>query len=62
MENQLVKGLQFDMPAGQIWGLVAPNGHGKTTLLNTLGEMLGHQCACQVLSVFMQKYASTVRK
>lgn len=35
-KNQLVKGLQFDMPAGQIWGLVAPNGHGKTTLLNTL--------------------------
>lgn len=34
--NQLVKGLQFDMPAGEIWGLVAPNGYGKTTLLNTL--------------------------
>ena len=35
-KNQLAKGLQFDMPAGQIWGLVAPNGYGKTTLLNAL--------------------------
>ncbi len=35
-KKRLVKGLQFDMPAGQIWGLVAPNGYGKTTLLNAL--------------------------
>lgn len=34
--TRLFENASLRIPAGQIWGLVAPNGYGKTTLLNLL--------------------------
>lgn len=34
--NEILHGLDFDIPAGRIYGLVGHNGAGKTTTLNAL--------------------------
>ncbi|MGH3231535.1 MAG: ATP-binding cassette domain-containing protein, partial [Streptosporangiaceae bacterium] len=33
---QAVKGVSFDLAAGQALGLVGPNGSGKTTIINVI--------------------------
>lgn len=35
-KNEILHGLDFDIPAGRIYGLVGHNGAGKTTTLNAL--------------------------
>ncbi|GAH10991.1 unnamed protein product, partial [marine sediment metagenome] len=38
-EIRIVNGLDFDMEPGQFWGLLGPNGVGKTTLLKCLAGL-----------------------
>ena len=35
-KSEILHGLDFDIPAGRIYGLVGHNGAGKTTTLNAL--------------------------
>lgn len=35
-QTEVVRGIDFDIPAGRIYGLVGQNGAGKTTTLNAL--------------------------
>ncbi len=32
-----VDGLSMDVPAGEVRGLIGPNGSGKTTTINAIG-------------------------
>ena len=38
-----VRGVSFDLPSGEVLGLIGPNGSGKTTLLRLLGGILKPQ-------------------
>ena len=37
--KRIVKGLDLDLAAGQFWGLLGPNGIGKTTLLKCIAGL-----------------------
>jgi len=39
LEVQALRGLSFDVPAGDFLALVGPSGSGKTTMLNLLGAL-----------------------
>ena len=45
---QVVSGLELEIKPGQFWGLLGPNGIGKTTLLKCLAG-LDHPMAGQIL-------------
>jgi branched-chain amino acid transport system ATP-binding protein len=34
--NQIIKDVSLEIANGQVWGLVGPNGCGKTSLLNLI--------------------------
>lgn len=36
-ENEVLRGISFDVPAGTVTAVIGPSGSGKTTLLNLLG-------------------------
>jgi len=38
--TEAVKGISFEVPAGDIVGIVGPNGAGKTTTLNAIGGLV----------------------
>ncbi len=38
-QRQLIRGLNFQVRAGDIWAVLGPNGSGKTTLLNALAGL-----------------------
>jgi ABC-2 type transport system ATP-binding protein len=38
-QKQVLKGLDFDLEAGRVIGLMGPNGAGKTTLIKTLMQI-----------------------
>ena len=38
-KKEVLKGVSLEIPKGQIWGLVGPNGTGKTTLLKILAGL-----------------------
>ena len=40
-EVEVVRGLDMQIGAGEFWGLLGPNGVGKTTLLKTLAGVFG---------------------
>ncbi len=39
-ENEAVKGVSFDIKAGEIFGLLGPNGAGKTTTISMLSGLI----------------------
>ena len=47
--NEILHGLDFDIPAGRIYGLVGHNGAGKTTTLNALLGLTSYEGTVRVL-------------
>jgi len=41
--NSVLEGLDFEIRSGEFVGIVGKSGTGKTTLLNTLANFIGHQ-------------------
>ncbi|MDH4186493.1 MAG: ABC transporter ATP-binding protein [Nitrospira sp.] len=48
-ENWVLDGLTFDVEAGEIFGIVGPNGSGKTSLLKLMAKVLGAQAGDMAL-------------
>ena len=48
-KNEILHGLDFDIPAGRIYGLVGHNGAGKTTTLNALLGLTSYEGTVRVL-------------
>ena len=38
--TRVLNGLSFAVPAGQVYGVIGPNGSGKTTMLNALAGLI----------------------
>jgi len=58
-----IKGISFEVKAGEIFGLIGPNGAGKTTVLRTIATLL--QITSGSITVFgyeLPKEAGAVRK
>jgi ABC-2 type transport system ATP-binding protein len=47
--NEILHGLDFEIPAGRIYGLVGHNGAGKTTTLNAMLGLTSYEGSVQVL-------------
>src|SRR3569833_4663864 len=47
--NEILHGLDFDIPAGRIYGLIGHNGAGKTTTLNAMLGLTSYEGFVQVL-------------
>lgn len=48
-KSEILHGLDFDIPAGRIYGLVGHNGAGKTTTLNALLGLTSYEGTVRVL-------------
>jgi ABC-2 type transport system ATP-binding protein len=58
-----VKGISFDVPAGEIFGLLGPNGAGKSTLIRMLTTLLPPTEGTAVIHGFdISKQADRVRQ
>ena len=38
--QEIIKGVSFEIPQGHVFGLVGPNGHGKTTILRAISGLI----------------------
>jgi ABC-2 type transport system ATP-binding protein len=47
--NEILHGLDFEIPAGRIYGLIGHNGAGKTTTLNAMLGLTSYEGSVQVL-------------
>jgi len=47
--KEILHGLDFDIPAGRIYGLIGHNGAGKTTTLNAMLGLTSYQGSIRVL-------------
>jgi ABC-2 type transport system ATP-binding protein len=47
--NEILHGIDFDIPAGRIYGLIGHNGAGKTTTLNAMLGLTSYEGSVQVL-------------
>src|SRR6185295_10150640 len=47
--QEVLHGLDFDIPAGRIYGLIGHNGAGKTTTLNALLGLTSYEGTVRVL-------------
>ncbi|RYE10827.1 MAG: ABC transporter ATP-binding protein [Hyphomicrobiales bacterium] len=47
--TEILHGLDFDIPAGRIYGLIGHNGAGKTTTLNAMLGLTSYEGSVQVL-------------
>ena len=57
--NEILHGLDFEIPAGRIYGLVGHNGAGKTTTLNAMLGLTSYEGAVEVLG--LDPYAHRAR-
>lgn len=48
-ENQVLNNISFEIPAGEIFGLLGPSGAGKTTLIKILTGQLKPDKGCALL-------------
>src|SRR6218665_4109592 len=48
-KNEILHGLDFDIPPGRIYGLIGHNGAGKTTTLNALLGLTSYEGTVRVL-------------
>jgi ABC-2 type transport system ATP-binding protein len=48
-KNEILHGLDFEIPPGRIYGLVGHNGAGKTTTLNAMLGLTSYEGSVQVL-------------
>lgn len=58
-KTEVLHGLDFDIPAGRIYGLVGHNGAGKTTTLNALLGLT--QCEGRIEVLGMDPFANRAR-
>lgn len=58
-KTEVLHGLDFDIPAGRIYGLVGHNGAGKTTTLNALLGLT--QCEGQIEVLGLEPFANRAR-
>ena len=49
--REILHGLDFDIPAGRIYGLIGHNGAGKTTTLNAMLGLTSYQGTVRVLGL-----------
>ena len=47
--NEILHGLDFEIPAGRIYGLIGHNGAGKTTTLNAMLGLTSYEGSVKVL-------------
>jgi len=47
--NEILHGLDFEIPSGRIYGLIGHNGAGKTTTLNAMLGLTSYEGSVQVL-------------
>ena len=50
-KTEILHGLDFEIPAGRIYGLVGHNGAGKTTTLNAMLGLTSYEGSVQVLGL-----------
>ena len=63
--REILKGISFDVPAGQILGVVGPNGAGKTTLIRAVSGVIAPtagQVRVDGVSLLEQKPAERARR
>ncbi len=58
-KTEILHGLDFEIPAGRIYGLVGHNGAGKTTTLNAMLGLTSYEGSVQVLG--LDPYAHRAR-
>lgn len=57
-----VDGFDLTIPMGQVYGLLGPNGSGKTTTVNVISALLPpSEGTCRVMGIDVRKDPSTVR-
>ena len=62
-DNNALKGVTFDVAKGEIFGLLGPNGGGKTTLFNILSTLFPPVAgSASILGSDIEKDAAAVRR
>src|SRR3954464_10164634 len=60
--NEILHRLDFDIPAGRIYGLIGHNGAGKTTTLNAMLGLTSYEGSVQVLGEDPYKHRARLMK
>ena len=60
--QEILHGLDFDIPAGRIYGLIGHNGAGKTTTLNAMLGLTSYEGSVQVLGEDPYKHRARLMK
>jgi ABC-2 type transport system ATP-binding protein len=60
--SEILHGLDFDIPAGRIYGLIGHNGAGKTTTLNAMLGLTSYEGSVQVLGEDPYKHRARLMK
>ncbi|MEO8756579.1 MAG: ABC transporter ATP-binding protein [Devosia sp.] len=60
--NEILHGLDFEIPVGRIYGLIGHNGAGKTTTLNAMLGLTSYEGSVQVLGEDPYKHRARLMK
>jgi ABC-2 type transport system ATP-binding protein len=60
--NEILHGLDFEIPSGRIYGLIGHNGAGKTTTLNAMLGLTSYEGSVQVLGEDPYKHRARLMK